>query len=138
MVHNVSSANVVFQVIIMLIDQNGLIMPYHEQITFLLKRDCSTKFNIYLLYPDRPKNLSTIYSIRIDIYHKMTLDYYGSWYLSIPFQFLPVNRITTKLFIIDLDETKDCPLVCGKHGQCRSYQNNKSLYFCQCQSDIFW
>jgi hypothetical protein len=86
-------ANTVFQVIIMLIDEHGQITSNHEQITFVPIRDCNTKFNIYLLYPDRPKRVSANYSVRIDIFRKTTLDYHASWHLSIPFQFLPVNQL---------------------------------------------
>ncbi|CAF2407179.1 unnamed protein product [Rotaria sp. Silwood2] len=61
----------VFQVIIMLIDEQRQITSYHEQITYVPKRDCKTKFNIYLLYPDQPKNSSANYSIHIDIFDKI-------------------------------------------------------------------
>ena len=126
-------ANIAFQVIIMLIDEyNGLILPNHEQITFVPIRDCNAKFNIYLIYSDRPKRVFANYSIRIDIFHKITLTYYGSWHLSIPFQFLPVNRLATQLFIPELDQIESCPLPCGDHGKCTKYTNKKSLYFCQC------
>ncbi|CAF4284480.1 unnamed protein product, partial [Rotaria sordida] len=89
----------VFQIIILLIDEQRQISSYYEQITYVPKRDCDTKFNLYVLYPDRPKNFSTNYSIHIDIFDKISLTYLASWYLSIPFQFLPVNRIATQLFI---------------------------------------
>ncbi|CAF4219199.1 unnamed protein product, partial [Adineta steineri] len=74
----------------MLIDDQETIYPYHEQITYVPKRDCQKKFNIYLLYPHRPKNLSSNYSVRIDIFNKDSLTYWASWHLLIPFQFLPV------------------------------------------------
>lgn len=129
-----TSSNIVFQVVIMLIDENGSIAPYHEQIQFMPFRDCNAKFHTYLLYPDRPKRLSTNYSIRIDIFHKMTLQYYGSWHLAIPFQFLPVNRIAVELFVPDIVNLKPCPLFCGNHGRCMRYINKESLYFCQCDA----
>ncbi|CAF4688524.1 unnamed protein product [Rotaria sp. Silwood1] len=53
----------IFQVIIMLIDERRQITSYHEQITYVPKRDCGTKFNIYLLYPNQPKNYFTNYSL---------------------------------------------------------------------------
>jgi hypothetical protein len=95
----------IFQVIVLLIDQNEQIAPYHEQTTYMPNRDCNTKFNIYLLYPDRPKSLSNNYSIRIDLYEKTKLNYWASWYVSIPFQFLPVNRIATQLIIPEIQDT---------------------------------
>ena len=84
------SSTVIFQVIIMLIDENyGNLTSIHEQIIYIRSRDCDTKYNIYLLYPHRPKNLShRNYSIRIDLYDKTKLEYWSSWYLSIPFAFL--------------------------------------------------
>ncbi|CAF2505877.1 unnamed protein product [Rotaria sp. Silwood2] len=122
----------VFQVIIMLIDEQRQITSYHEQITYVPKRDCGTKFNIYLLYPYQPKNSSTNYSIHIDVFDKITLTYWASWHLSIPFQFLPVNRIATRLFIPNIQQLKSCPLSCGTHGRCIRYINKNFLYFCQC------
>ncbi|CAF4740172.1 unnamed protein product, partial [Rotaria sp. Silwood2] len=96
-------------------------------------RDCETKYNIYLLYPNQPKNSSTNYSIHIDLFDKMTLNYLGSWHLSIPFQFLPVNRIAAQLFIPSSKIiSKSCPLFCGKHGRCAEYMNKNFSYFCQC------
>ncbi|CAF0776099.1 unnamed protein product [Adineta steineri] len=123
-----------FQLVIMLIDDQETIYPYHEQITFVPKRDCQKKFNIYLLYPHRPKNLSSNYSIRIDIFNKITLTYWASWHLLIPFQFLPVNRIATQLFIPTNTQKfeSSCSLSCGKHGRCMRYVNKNSSYFCQC------
>ncbi|CAF3857072.1 unnamed protein product, partial [Rotaria sordida] len=129
----VSYTIAVFQIIILLIDEQRQISSYYEQITYVPKRDCDTKFNLYILYPDRPKNFSTNYSIHIDIFDKILLTYVASWYLSIPFQFLPVNRIATQLFIPSISLiTKSCSLYCGKHGRCVQYINKNSSYFCQC------
>jgi hypothetical protein len=116
----------------MLIDEHGQITSNHEQITFVSIRACNTKFNIYLLYPDRPKRVSANYSVRIDIFLKTTLDYHASWHLSIPFQFLPVNRLAAHLLIPESNEIESCPLSCGNHGKCRQYINKNLLYFCQC------
>ncbi len=124
--------NVVFQLLIIIIDQDGQILPYHEQITYIPNRDCNTKFNIYLLYPDRPKSLSNNYSIRIDLYEKTILNSWTSWFISIPFQFLPVNRISTQLIIPEIQNNDLCTLSCGEYGKCRRYINNKSSFFCQC------
>ncbi|CAF2930436.1 unnamed protein product [Rotaria sp. Silwood2] len=122
-----------FQVVLMLIDEQSESVSYHEQITFVPKRDCETKYNIYLLYPNQPKNSSTNYSIHIDLFEKMTLNYLGSWHLSIPFQFLPVNRIAAQLFIPSSKIiSKSCSLFCGKHGRCAEYMNKNFSYFCQC------
>ncbi|CAF1488559.1 unnamed protein product [Rotaria sp. Silwood1] len=96
-------------------------------------RDCNTKYNIYLLYQNLPKNLSINYSIHIDAFDKITLDYWTSWYLPIPFSFLPVNRIATQLQIHDIEDREPCSLSCENHGRYVRYTNNKSLFFCQCK-----
>jgi hypothetical protein len=128
-----ASTTVIFQVIIMLIDEDGQIAANHEQIIYMPSRDCDTKFNIYLLYPHRPKNSSSNYSIHIDLFEKKTLNYWGSWYLSIPFQFLPVNRIVSQLRIPEVREIESsCLLPCGEHGKCMRYMNKKSSVFCRC------
>jgi hypothetical protein len=126
------SSSVVFQLVVILIDIQGNIEANHEQITYVAARDCSTKFNIYLLYHNRSKNSSANYSVHIDVFDKITLQYYGSWHLSIPFQFLPVNRLAARLFISGVHKVEDCPLSCGNYGGCVRYANKKSLYFCQC------
>jgi hypothetical protein len=129
-----ASTTVIFQVIVMLIDEHGQIASNHEQITYMPTRDCDTKFNIYLLYPHRPKHLSSSYSIRVDLFEKKMLVYWGSWHLSIPFQFLPVNRIVSRLHIPEEREAEGCPLSCGEHGRCTRYINQKSLFFCRCDN----
>jgi len=51
----ITNAPSIFQIVIMLINEQEQIEPYHEQIIYVPERDYRTKFNIYLLYPDRPK-----------------------------------------------------------------------------------
>ena len=127
-----ASTAVIFQLIIILIDQHGQLANSYEQLTYVPSRDCNTKFNLYLLYPQRPKSLSKNYSIRIDLYEKIQLAYWNSCYLSIPFQFLPLNRIVTQLIIPETPQIESCLLSCGHHGKCMRYTNPKSLLFCQC------
>ncbi|CAF4308707.1 unnamed protein product [Rotaria magnacalcarata] len=104
-----------------------------NKLTYMPVRDCNTKYNLYLLYPNRPKNSSINYSIRINAFHKTTLDHWASWYLPILFSFLPVNRIATQLHIHGLENIEPCSLPYGHHGRCIRYANNKSLSYCQCQ-----
>ncbi|CAF2548734.1 unnamed protein product [Rotaria sp. Silwood2] len=129
---NIIPPPVIFQLIIMLIDEQRNIVPNHEQMIYMPAHDCITKYNIYLLYPHRPKHLSVNYSIRIDLFDKSTLDYWTSWLLPIPFQFLPVNRISTQLIIPELRENKLCMSSCGEHGQCMKYTNMNNSVFCRC------
>ena len=128
-----ASTNLIFQAMIVLVDEYGHIAPYHEEITYIPSQDCDAKFNIYLLYPDQPKNLSKNYSIRIDLFDKRSLSYWTSWFLAIPFSFLPVNRIATQLSIPGIYQTNSCSLSCGEHGQCTRYANIDSSFFCRCE-----
>ncbi|CAF1497303.1 unnamed protein product [Adineta steineri] len=124
----------IYEIFIYLIDdENGIIHNY-EQINYISSLDCNTKYNRYLLYPDRPKIVNHTYSIRIDIYEKSTLiNYYGSWNLSIPFPFLPVNRISTQLRIPSEKSqlSINCSIQCGNNGKCYRYINS-TKEFCYC------
>ncbi|CAF1292762.1 unnamed protein product [Adineta steineri] len=123
----------IYEIFVYLIDdENGIIHSY-EKINYIPSIDCDTKYNRYLLYPDQPKNPNYTYSIHIDIYEKVTLDYYGSWYLFIPFPFLPVNRISTQLRIPleKSEELTNCSIQCGNHGKCFNYINS-TKEFCYC------
>jgi hypothetical protein len=125
--------NTIYHIIISIIDDNRRTDGYYEEIICVPVRDCSTKFNVYLLYPTRPKNKIHNYSVHIDAFDKTTLNYHASWHLSIPFLFLPVNRLAVQL-VIPVEKALpavDCPLRCGAHGQCFQYINS-SMYFCQC------
>ncbi|CAF4142786.1 unnamed protein product, partial [Adineta steineri] len=124
----------VFDIFINLIDDENQIIHYYEKIDFISSRDCDIKFNRYLLHPDQPKNPNHTYSIHIDIYEKTTLTYYGSWNLSIPFPFLPVNRIVTQIQIPlekSEEELTNCSSECGNHGKCFKYINSNKT-FCHC------
>ncbi|CAF4244985.1 unnamed protein product, partial [Rotaria sordida] len=67
------------------------------------------------------------------MFDKITLNYYGSWYLSIPFPFLSVNRLSTQLIVpYEKPEfSKNCSLECGIHGKCFYYINSPKS-FCKC------
>ncbi|CAF3858767.1 unnamed protein product, partial [Rotaria sp. Silwood1] len=55
-----------------------------------------------------------------------------NWHLSLPYSFLPVNRLAAQLIIPEQAEIKDCPLDCSHHGRCRSYADKRTLFFCEC------
>jgi len=121
------SYQTVFAILISLIDQSDeRIIHSHEQFTFLSMRDCKVKFNIYLLYATRPKNLSQNYSIRIDIYEKVSLSYRGSVLLPVTFSFLPVHRLA---FIVDIPPNYNNIRKCSHdpcvHGTCFRYWNHR-------------
>ena len=121
-----------FTFVVKLIDENSEINSF-EQFTFTTAWGCSKKFNMYLLYATRPKDLLKNYSIHIDAFDKYTMTYHTSWYLSIPFIFLPVNRIVANLIIPyeNSQSLKTCQLPCKNGGQCMKYTNmDKSFCFC--------
>ena len=106
-----------YEIVAMLLeedDHHHLKINSHSQLTFLPHLGCNIKFNIYLLYSTRPENMSKKYSVRIDIFNRNTVTYYASWYLSIPFPFLPVNRLTARLIIPShlTHIPVNCPLTC--------------------------
>ncbi|CAF1509979.1 unnamed protein product, partial [Adineta ricciae] len=125
----------IYTVLVKLIDGDDLINSY-EQFTFMSNWGCKIKFNIYLLYLNRSKDLSKNYSIHIDVFEKNSLDYYTSWFLPIPFLFLPVNRIVSQLNLAVQRSISlaSCNLTCLNNGQCMKYENT-NRFFCQCLSN---
>jgi hypothetical protein len=130
---SIGKTNSIYDIFIYLIDDQYQTIYSYEKINYIPSRDCQTKYNRYLLYPTKPKNINHSYAIHIDIFEKITLNYYASWDLNIPFPFLPVNRLATQI-IIPSDKAQssiNCSLECGIHGKCFDYFNsNKS--FCHC------
>ena len=94
------SVQIPFIIIISLIDDTDeRIIHSYEQFTYLSIKHCQRKFNIYLLYSTRPKDQTKNYSIHIDIYEKITLNYRGSFIKPFNFSFLPVHRLAFQLNI---------------------------------------
>ncbi|CAF2956955.1 unnamed protein product [Rotaria sp. Silwood2] len=124
----------VFSFVIILIDDNEIIQS-HDHIEYLSIRDCDTKFNVYLLYSTRPKNIPTNYFIRIHAFNKLSLKYRASWIFPVEFSFLPVHRLSVLLIVpvLDVEPIQTCIKPCI-HGQCYNYINNKNYKFCQCKS----
>jgi hypothetical protein len=131
------SVQIPFIIIVSLIDDSDerLIHSY-EQFTYLSIKQCQKKFNVYLLYSTKPKDPMKDYSIHIDIYEKMTLNYRGSIIKPLNFSFLPVHRLA---FILDIPHIRDGTESCSDkqcvNGKCRRYFNdaNKKT-FCQCKT----
>ncbi|CAF1313354.1 unnamed protein product [Adineta ricciae] len=132
-----NSRSTLFAILVSLIDNDSherRIYSY-QQHTYLYLRDCSKKFNIYLLYPIRPKHPSMNYSVHIDIFEKISLIYRGSYRLPIKYPFLPVNRIAIQLTIPGRrNNLNDCFDSSCQHGQCVKYTDNShgSTTFCLC------
>ena len=61
------------------------------------------------------------------------MNYYASWYLFIPFPFLPINRLATQIVILanKSEPSINCSLECGIHRKCFDYIN-PSKSFCHC------
>ncbi|CAF1683889.1 unnamed protein product [Rotaria magnacalcarata] len=115
-------------IVITLVDNTNLIHS-HEQLTYIPFLDCNTKFNIYLLYRDRPKNMKKNYTIRIDAFDKTNLIYITSWTLPVKFNFMPVNHASTQLTI---PARYHCHIPCNlRHHKQQTIVNIDS---CQCPS----
>ncbi|CAF0830945.1 unnamed protein product [Adineta steineri] len=125
---------IIYTIVVTLIDDDNdrqEIHSYH-QFTFVPIEHCGKFMSLYLLYSKRGKDSSKNYSIRIDAFNKDSLTYLISWHLTIPFVFLPVNRISAFLTlpISRTFDPKHCTLQCYK-GTCMKY-HNEERFFCQC------
>ncbi|CAF0722408.1 unnamed protein product [Adineta steineri] len=126
-----------FILVISLIDNSiKQIIHSYYQLSYLYIRDKYTKFNIYLLYANRPKDLTKQYSIHIDIYHLLTLNYQGSLLLPLKFPFLPVERISIN---VNIPSSNTIINACNNHqcihGECIYYMNDPThTQFCRCKS----
>lgn len=128
-----------FILIIYLFDTTNHIIDSYHYIRYLSIRDCSTKFNFYLLYSSRPKSIDRIYSIRIDAFEMTTLKYRSSWLFPILFPFLPVYRLSTQVAIpfSSLSSYISCPIDCpSTNGRCTTFANT-GQFFCQCYPNWF-
>ncbi|CAF4187063.1 unnamed protein product [Rotaria sordida] len=129
------SRRTLFALIILLIDDsNERIIHSYQQLTYIYIRDCQTKFNIYLLYSSRPKNLTKHYFIHIDIYEKISFTYRRSFLIPLKYPFLPVHCIAVQLTIPHTNDRQenclDQPCI---RGECIKYSNNSNYNsFCQC------
>ncbi|CAF4273188.1 unnamed protein product, partial [Adineta steineri] len=130
---------IIYTIVVTLMEDDSVRQEIHSyhQFTYVPEKDCGQPINIYLLYLNRGKNNSKNYSIRITAYDKSSLSYLLSWYMKIPFVFLPVNRISAFLTlpISRTFDPKHCTLQCYK-GTCMKY-HNEERYFCQCYSGWF-
>ena len=125
-----------FVFVIYLIDDIYGIINSYDQIRYLSMRDCNTKFNFNLVYSSQPKYSNRTYSIRIDTFEMITLEYRGSYIFPILFSFLPVYRLAIQLTLpfTKISPSIDCPLQCqSEHGRCVSFIN-ANKYFCLCKT----
>jgi len=83
------------------------------------------------------KDPNKTYSIHIDFYEKISLNYRGSFLVPIVFSFLPVTRISLIVNIprISEDRIESCSIDQCDHGKCMKYTNQPyHITFCQCYS----
>ncbi|CAF1013120.1 unnamed protein product [Rotaria sp. Silwood1] len=129
------SRRTLFAIVISLIDDSDeQIIHSYQQFTYLYIYHCSIKFNTYLLYATRPKNQTKQYSLRIDIYEKVSLMYRTSLLVLLNFTFLPVHRIALQINIPHTShEVQSCSNRQCVHGKCIQYSNDpKGITFCKC------
>ena len=133
---NSYSRNTPFVLIISLIDDSVERMIHsYEQLTYLHMKDQLMKFNVHLLYSTRSKDLTKQYSVHLDIYESIRLQYRGSFLIPLKFPFLPVERVATKFNLPhEYNSFETCAdHQCG-HGRCIQYLNDlQHTSFCQCK-----
>ena len=121
-----------FRFVVVLLADDGSIHSY-DNFIYSIKSQCI--FNIYLLYLHRPKDQTKNYTVRLDGYLLNDLEYHSSWLLSVPYRFMPVNRLAALLLIPSKRPilSRDvCEMDCI-HGECVSYVN-KAVRYCHCHS----
>ena len=126
---------IIYAIVVTLFDEDDdrQIIHSFEQLIRVPHFHCGQRVNIYLLFAHRPKNDSKSYSVRVDAFDKSSLIHLASWHLSIPFVFLPVNRLAAFLTLPTDRTSHPCKLQCHNQGTCTKYLN-KDRFFCRCQS----
>ncbi|CAF1192108.1 unnamed protein product [Adineta ricciae] len=123
-----------YAVVILLVDDQHNEITAFSQFKYIAKDSCTMKWHGVLLYPTRPMNSSTNYSVRIDVVEKNSMDYVSHWYYSIPFVFLPVNQLSVTLNLSSsaIIGKVECGMKCldGKQ-ECMVYVNVKNKSFCR-------
>ena len=128
------NASIIYAIIVTLIDDSDdhqEINSYH-QFSFRISSTYRDSINAYLTYLTQPNNSSKNYSVRIEVFNRISLTYLASWHLTIPFSFLPIYHMTITLYIPTQSAItpKNCPLNC-QNGDCKKYIN-KEMFFCRC------
>ncbi|CAF4314232.1 unnamed protein product, partial [Adineta steineri] len=124
---NLNKLNVI-GIIIRLVDHTGFVHSY-EQITYKSVINCNTKYNMHLLYQNRPRDMTKNYTIYIDAYDKVNLTYLISWIFPVKFLFMPVNRMSVQLKI---PTKQNCHLLCSdKYLKSLTNDNTQS---CRCSN----
>ncbi len=130
----VVNSNGIYAILVTLIndDDDREEINSYQQFTSVAAVSCERSFNSYLTYSIRPKNSSKNYSVRVDVFDRSNRTNLSSWHFSIPFPFLPVNRMAV-ILDVPADRVPSpsyCPLTCD-NGECMKYMN-KDKFFCRC------
>ena len=94
----------------------------------------SIKQMFYLNYPRPPPKQRGNWSVRLDAFSVTTssVDFKAAWLFSVPFSFLPYNRIVLHLLLRDQE---NCQTLSCVHGSCKKYINSPYNAYCQCHDN---
>jgi hypothetical protein len=129
---------------IYLLNENNLILSY-DQIVFNHENfHLANKVLVYLL-SEKVTNLplhqqSKSKFVRIDSYiiNETNVQYVSSWFLSVSFPFLSVNRLAANLRLVNESfKVIYCKKRCGSHEKCYHYINVKEKEYCWCDEGWF-
>ncbi|CAF1458817.1 unnamed protein product [Rotaria magnacalcarata] len=129
----------VFILLIFLVQISTDYVTYSAELIYLHFVQCLPKYIVDLLYP-LSWQIKDQHYIRISIFHltqqNKQIDYRGSWFFAIDFEFLSVNRLVSKITLTEnsnpniLQKFTHLPCV---YARCESYLNEPQHYFCQCE-----
>ena len=93
----------IFKFVVLLV-RNGtkISVLSHEQFIYIVQLQCLPRYIIHLLYPIDDKSLLSVnHSVEIHMFDAQTLKHWFSWQFDVPFNFLPVNRMSKHLVLPD-------------------------------------
>ncbi|CAF2746911.1 unnamed protein product [Rotaria sp. Silwood2] len=122
----------------------------HDQFVYVPHAYCLPKYEAQLLYLINESSLSLSsssinHSVHIHLYNGQTLEHHASWYFPIPFEFLPVNRMTKRVIVPTLPAVSEfshkkfhntnCTL-CSNNAVCLGYDMDIDQDICVCSSNF--
>jgi hypothetical protein len=131
------SRRILFTFLVSLIDINDdhWRIDSYQQHTYLYLHYCLIKYNIYLLYQTRARHPFKNYSIRVDVYEKISLACRGTFFIPVQFAFLPVNRIVAQRQLPSKGQAQEsCVDPSCVHNRCIRYVDDRfAQQFRQCE-----
>ena len=125
--------NTIYQLVFYLIDDQDNALN-RETLIYAPAMHSIKKHLIYLLYPHHNRLSFLNKSLHVDAYiiTENTIDFSLSWFYSIQFSSLPVNRVAMRLFFEERYTNRAlCKQIGCKHGVCHSFAN-VDRPFCHC------